>query len=158
MHFIYKDKEKLIQPYIPLLTHTWDILLQSPRGVVCHTILSSGTSISAICSSWRSSAKCWCVQNGVAYHIRDYVRAIVSQSYKLIEAPSASYIQTWFRPDNTIVCKMCGLDSPLCNINGVYSDVSSCLLWAPKTNIGEIGDLTLLAWGGVNKTAFKILF
>jgi hypothetical protein len=155
MHFIYKDKEKLIQPYIPLLLPTWDILLQNPRGVACHTIFSSGTSISAICSSWRSSTNGWCVQNGVAYNIRDYVRAIVSQSYKLIEDPSVSYIQTWFRPGNTIVCKMCGLDSPLCNIDGVYSDVNSCLLWTPKTRYGEIGDLTLLAGGVVDKTAFK---
>ena len=155
MHFIYKDKEKLIQPYIPLLLPTWDILLQNPRGVACHTIFSSGTSISAICSSWRSSTNGWCVQNGVAYNIRDYIRAIVSQSNKLLEEPSASYLQTWFRPDNTIVSKMCGLDSPLCNINGVYSDVNSCLLWAPKTRFGEIGDLTLLAGGVVDKKAFK---
>ena len=155
MHFIYKDKEALILPYIGVIQHTWDILLRSPSGICKHTILFSGKKITAICSSWRSSTNCLCVQNVVAYNIRDYVRAIVSQSYKLIEDPSVSYIQTWFRPGNTIVCKMCGLDSPLCNIDGVYSDVNSCLLWTPKTRYGEIGDLTLLAGGVVDKTAFK---
>lgn len=155
MHFIYKDKEALILPYIGVIQHTWDILLRSPSGIAKHTFLFSGKIIKALCSSWRSSINCWCVQNGVAHNIRDYVRVIVSQSYKLLEEPSASYIQTWFRPDNTIVCKMCGLDSPLRNIDGVYSDVNSCLQWAPRTDIGEIGDLALLAWGVVNKTAFK---
>ena len=155
MHFIYKDKETLIVPYIGVIQHTWDILLRSPTGIVNHTILYSGNKITAICSSWRSSTNCWCVQNGVAHNIRDYVRAIVSQSSKLLEEPSVSYIQTWFRPGNTVVCKMCGLNTPLYNIDGVYSDVNSCLLWDPRTRLGEIGDLTTLAKEAVDKTAFK---
>ena len=155
MHFIYKDKETLILPYISVIRQTWDILLRSPSGIAKHTIQFSGKNISAICSSWRSSTNCWCVQNGVAHNIRDYVRAIVSQSFKLLEEPSASYIQTWVRPDNTIVCKMCGLYSPLYNTDGVYSDVNSCLLWAPRTRLRERGDLTLLEWELVDKTAFK---
>lgn len=155
MHFIYKDKETLILPYISVIQNTWDILLRSPSGIAKHTILLSDNKITAICSGWRISTNCWCVQNGIAFNIRDYIRAIVSQSDKLIEDPSASYIQTWFRPGNTIVCKMCGQDSPLFGSDGVYSDVNTCLLWNPKTISMEIGDLTLMAGGAVDKNTLK---
>ena len=156
MHFIYKDKEKSIRPYLPIMQHTWDILLRGPRDVVSHTILSSCTSISAICSSWRSSANCWCIQNGMAYNIWAYVRAIVTESSKLLTESSASFIQTWYRPDNVVVRKMCGFESPLCNIDGVYSDLNYCLQWEPQNGSeDEFTDLFFQTPETADKIAFR---
>lgn len=144
MHFIYEDKERILLPYIDDLRQTWDILLQSPKNIANHSILSSGNKITAICSAWRSSVNCWCIQNGVAYNIRDYVKTIVSESVKLLEEPSASFLQTWFRPNNTVVSKMCGYGTPLNKSDGVYSDINFCLLWDIQVKSGGTGDLTLL--------------
>lgn len=131
LHFIYKDKERLLQPYQKLQQKTWNILLQNPQYVAHHTFLSSDNQMRGICSSWRATSKCWCIQNGIADRIRDYIKTIAIESTYLLSEPSAEYIQTWFRPENVIVKKMCGYGTNLDETEGVYSEVISCLLWDP---------------------------
>lgn len=133
MHFFYKEKEILVLPCLESIHETWDVLLQNPPGIAHNTFVPSDTGITAICSCWRTSQTCWCLQNGIALNIRDYIKALVQESARILEDPSTDYVQAWFRPGNRIVSKMCGEGSPLYDSKEVYSEIVSCLQYGPTS-------------------------
>jgi hypothetical protein len=131
MHFFYDQKIKYLIPYLEAVEQTWNKLLACPKNIAHHTFISTNSSISAICTSWRSSGDCWCIQNGIASNIRDYIKTLVLESSFLLQDSSMSFVQTWFNPNNRIVNKMCGLGTILHDGFGVYEESTFCMQWEP---------------------------
>lgn len=131
MHFFYDQKKRLLILNYEVVEQTWNKLLDCPKDIAHHTFITHESHISAICSSWKSSGVCWCIQNGIASNIRDYIKALVSESYSLLHDSSMSFVQTWFNPLNQIVNKMCGLGTALHDGFGVYEESTFCLQWDP---------------------------
>ena len=154
MHFFYDRKKRLLLPNYEAVEQTWNNLLACPMDTAHHTIISTNAQISAICSSWRYSGDCWCIQNGIASNIQDYIKALVSESLTLLQDSSMAFVQAWFNPHNRIVNKMCGQGTLLYDDAGVYVDSTFCLHWEPA--VGSVSDTYWVdSLGAANAVDFR---